>query len=76
MGISNSPDIFQNKIYQLMDGLKYVQAFLENILIETKITYEDHLRKLDTDLQKLHAANLKVNIEKSTFVTTLFEYLG
>jgi hypothetical protein len=27
-------------------------------------------------LQKLHAANLKVNIEKSTFATLLFEYLG
>jgi hypothetical protein len=27
-------------------------------------------------LQKLYAANLKVYIEKSTFATTSFEYLG
>jgi hypothetical protein len=27
-------------------------------------------------LQKLHAANVKVNIEKSTFATMSFEYLG
>jgi hypothetical protein len=56
-----------------MDGLDYVQAYLDNILIVTKNTYEDHISKLDTVLQKLHAANLKVNIGKSTFATTLFE---
>jgi hypothetical protein len=60
MGIVNSPDIFQRKINQLMDGLEYVQAYLNNILIVTKNTYEDHLSKLDTVLQKLHAANLKL----------------
>jgi hypothetical protein len=76
MGIVNSPDIFQSKINQLMDRLDYVQAYLDDILIVTKKTYEDHLSKLDTVLQKLHAENLKVNIEKSTFATTLFEYLG
>jgi hypothetical protein len=29
MGITNSPDIFQSKINQLMDGLSYVQAYLK-----------------------------------------------
>jgi hypothetical protein len=76
MGIANSLDVFQSKINQLMDGLDYVQAYLDNILIVTKNTYEDHLRKLETDLQKLHAANLKVKIEKSAFSTTLFELYG
>jgi hypothetical protein len=76
MGIANSPDIFQSKINQLMDGLDYVRAYLDDILIVTKNTYEDHLSKLDTVLQKLHAANFKVNIEKRTFATKPFEYLG
>ena len=70
MGIANSPDIFQSKINQLMDGLDYVRAYLDDILIVTKNTYDDHLNKLDTVLQRLHAANLKINIEKSTFATT------
>jgi hypothetical protein len=64
MGIANSPDILQSKINQLMDGLDYVQAYLDDIFIVTK-NYEDHLRKLDTVLQKLHTANLKNNIEKA-----------
>jgi hypothetical protein len=57
MGIANSPDIFQGKVNQLMDGRDYVQAYLDNILIVTKNTYEDHQSKLNTVLQKLHAAN-------------------
>jgi hypothetical protein len=48
MGFAISPDIFQSKINQLMDGLNYVQAYLENILIVTKYTHEDHLNKLET----------------------------
>jgi hypothetical protein len=73
MGIENSPDIFQSKINQLMDGLDYVRAYLDDISIVTKNTYEDHLSKLDTVLQKLHAAKLKVNKRKCTFATASFE---
>jgi hypothetical protein len=65
MGTTNSPDIFQSKINQSMDELDYVQAYLVNILILTKDTYEDHLSKLDTVLQELHASNLKVDIPES-----------
>jgi Reverse transcriptase (RNA-dependent DNA polymerase) len=76
MGIANAPDIFQSKINQLMEGLDYVRAYLDDILIVTKNTFEDHLNKLETVLQRLHTADLKINIEKSTFATTSFEYLG
>jgi hypothetical protein len=43
MGIANSPVTFQSKINQLVDGLNYVQAYLDNILIVIKNTYEYHL---------------------------------
>jgi hypothetical protein len=33
-----------------MDRLNYVRAYLDDILIVTKNTYEDHLSKLDTVL--------------------------
>jgi hypothetical protein len=69
--IANSTNIFQSKINQLMDELDYVQAYLDNFLIVTK-TFQDHLSKLDTFLQKLHAEIFKVIIEKSTFATTSF----
>jgi hypothetical protein len=47
-----------------MDGLNYVQAYPENILILTKNTDEDNLSKLDTVLPKLHAASINVDKEK------------
>ena len=65
MGIANSPDIFQSKIIQLIEGLDYIQSYLDDILIITKNTYDNHLSKLDKVLQRLHAANLKINIEKA-----------
>jgi hypothetical protein len=43
MGIANSPDNLQMKINQLMDGLDYVQAYLDDILMVTKNTYADKL---------------------------------
>jgi hypothetical protein len=43
--IANSHDIFQSKINQLMNVINYVQAYLDDILIATKNTYEDHLSK-------------------------------
>jgi hypothetical protein len=58
IGIANSPDIFQSKINQLMDELDYLQAYLDNILIVIKNTYEDHISKLDTVLQKQQAENV------------------
>ena len=66
MGIKNSPDIFQEKIAELMSGLKdYVQAYLDDILIITKGTYEDHLRHLNEVLTQLAQAGLQVNLPKS-----------
>ena len=59
-----------------MDGRKNVRSYLDDILIVTKNTYDNHLSKVDTVFQRPHAANLKINIEKSTFATTTFEYLG
>jgi predicted nucleotidyltransferase len=76
MRIANVPDMLQSKVNLLMDGLNYVRSYSDDILIVKNSTYEDHMDKLDTILQKLHAANLKINIEKCMFATTSFDYLG
>ena len=44
-GIATSTDIFQSKINQLVEGLDYVPSYLDNILIVTKNTYDDHVRE-------------------------------
>ena len=35
MGLSNSPDIFQEKMNELFSGLEYVRAYIDDLLILT-----------------------------------------
>ena len=61
MGLCNSPDIFQEKMSTLMQELEYVRAYIDDLLIITKSSFEDHLYKLGKVLTKLRHAGLKVN---------------
>jgi hypothetical protein len=60
----------------LMEALEYVRAYIDNLLVITRGTLEDHLDKLREVLRRLCEAGLKVNAEKSFFCTHEIEYLG
>ena len=49
---------------------------LDDLLIITKGSFKDHLTHLDTVLEKLETAGLKINATKSCFATHELEYLG
>jgi hypothetical protein len=53
MGLCNSPDIFQEKMSTLMQDLEYVQAYMDDLLVITADSFEDHLDKLKAVLGKL-----------------------
>ena len=76
MGLCNSPDVFQEKMNKLFAGFEYVRAYIENLLIITKGSFDHHLRDLDTVLGKLEMVGLKINATKSNFATHELEYLG
>ena len=76
MGLCNSPDIFQEQMSDLMQGLEYVRAYIDDILCLTSGDYDDHLSKLREVLVRLRDAGLKVNIKKSFFAKAELEYLG
>lgn len=76
MGLCNSPDIFQEKMSELMCGLDFVRAYIDDLLVLSNGTYEEHLQQLDTVLQRLEDAGLKVNATKSFFCRGELEYLG
>jgi len=77
MGIKNSPDIFQQKISDLMEGLEdFIRAYLDDILIITKGTFSDHLEKVAEVLKRLQAVGLQVNLPKSKIAVQELEYLG
>jgi len=76
MGLCNSPDIFQEKMSELMDGLNFVRTYIDDLLCLTKGTFEDHLKRLEQILKRLLEAGLKVNMVKSFFARSQLEYLG
>ena len=76
MGLCNSPDIFQEKMSELMQGLEFARAYIDDLLVITTGSFEEHLDHLEQVLTRLNAAGLKVNTTKSFFGRTELEYLG
>jgi len=76
MGLCNSPDIFQEKMSELMDGLAFVCTHIDDLLCPTWGTFSDHLKKLEPVLRRPQRAGLKVNITKSFFSRSQLEHLG
>ena len=69
----NSPDIFQEKIIELFDSLDYVRTYIDDLLIISNKSLEDHIKKLDNVLK---SAGFKVNAVKKFFTRDEWEYLG
>ena len=46
MGLCNSPDIFQEKMNESFDGLDYVKAYIDELLIISNSSFQDHLNKV------------------------------
>ena len=47
MGLCNAPDIFQERMSKLMQGLEFSGAYIDDLLIISKGTFEDHLDHLE-----------------------------
>ena len=76
MGVAGSPDIFQEKMSDLMAELEYVRCYLDDLLVLTRGCFDEHLDKLEEVLNRLRTAGLKVNAKKSFFAQGQLEYLG
>ena len=45
VGLCNSPDVFQEKMSELFDGLECVRTCIDDLLIPSKGTHGDHLAR-------------------------------
>ncbi len=61
---------------ELMSALEFVRTYLDDLLIISKDSLDDHLKQLREVLIKLQEAWLKINADKSNFCTIETEYLG
>jgi hypothetical protein len=64
MGVSCSPYIFQEKMSDLMQHLNFVRTYLDDLLVVSCSTFEDHLEELECVLKILAGKDLRVNAEK------------
>jgi hypothetical protein len=67
MGFGGSANIFQAQKMDLMAALKFVQAYMDDLLIITREMLDEHIQKMETVLTRLRDARLKVNAAKSLF---------
>jgi hypothetical protein len=68
MGLCNAPDIFQEKMSKLMMGLEFARAYIDDLLVITRGTHDEHLDHLDQVLTRLSEAGLKINASKIFFL--------
>jgi hypothetical protein len=60
----------------LVATLEYIRAYIDNLLVITKGSLDDHLDKLKQVFIQLRDAGLKINATKSIFCAQETEYLG
>ena len=60
----------------LFRDLTFVREYIDDLLITSNGTIQDHLQKVEQVLQRLQKAGLKVNANKSKFCRSEVEYLG
>ena len=67
MVVSNSPEIFQEKMNEIFRRFEFIRAYIDNLLIITWIDWSNHLEKMEL---------IKRNIKKFFFGQTNMEYPG
>lgn len=74
MGLKNASQTLQRYVDTVLAGDTNVIVYCDDILLFT--SKADHIQALDTLLQKLHAAGLVVNRQKSQFFCDTVKFLG
>lgn len=75
MGLCNSPDIYQEKINELMEGLKFSQVYINDLLVISKGNLKECVKHVEQVLIRLNIDGLKVCMTKSKLCRDSLEYL-
>ena len=72
----NIPDISQDKMSKLFEGLNRVHAYEGNVLVTTKDDFINDAKALENSLDKRTEVGLKIKTEELSFRRTKIEYLS
>jgi hypothetical protein len=77
-GLANAPSTFQRYINSVLQEFldDFISAYVDDVLIFTDGTREEHRRQVHQVLNKLQAAGLQLNINKCEFEVKSTKYLG
>jgi hypothetical protein len=67
MGVKTSPYIFQRIMYELLGDIPNIQAYLDDIIITSNGTFEEHAAIMEQVLERLQTANFRANLRKCYF---------
>ena len=77
-GLTNAPAAFQRAMDAMILGLSFgtVLAYLDDILVHSSGSFEDHLSKLEELLESLEERGFTVNSKKSQLCRRSIKFLG
>ena len=76
MGLKISSDVFQRELGNLFSDCPFVLVYIDDILILSKGSYENHLEQIEIVLERLLKKGMQVHAIKSIFAAAETEYLG
>ena len=74
-GIASAPSQFQRIMDQILQGMKHVACFIDDIII-TGATEEEHLANLTEVLQRFREQRIRLKREKCRFMRKSVDYMG
>ena len=74
-GMTSAPAIFQWMMESILQGLKYICVYIDDILI-TGTSEEEHLKNLSEVLLRLENTGLHLKKDKCSFMLPEVHYLG
>ena len=74
-GVASAPAVFQQTMENLLQGLKHVCVYLDDILV-TGSSKRNHLENLTEVLGRLEKAGMRLKQSKCQFMLPAVEYLG
>ena len=75
-GLTDMPAAFQKVMDYTLVGLQNTYCFLDDIIVVSRGSKDDHLKLVYNCLKKLDEDNLRINIPKCHFAKTEIEWLG
>jgi hypothetical protein len=76
MGVKTSPSIFQRIMYELIADIPNIQVYLDDIIITSNRTFEEHAAIMEKVQHILQKANFTANLCNCYFGESQIDYVG